>query len=136
MVSDTVELRGHIIDSLLLPKVLDEIMTLGGTFEIVELAVGHRREDPSRATIRVSAPDADRLHIFIVSAAIGVAEGGRGRGRAGSRTCEITSVVRAFCSAPGGTSRDGCEITDGQIGARAGNLFVEPFLTDPSDLQQ
>ncbi len=70
--------------------------------------------------------DADRLHIFIVSAAIGVAEGGRGRGR----PCEITSVVRAFCSAPGGGSRDGCEITDGQIGAREGNLFVEPYRTD------
>jgi len=72
--------------------------------------------------------DADRLHIFIVSAAIGVEEGGR-RGRS-SRPCEITSVVRAFCSAPGGGSRDGCEITDGQLGAREGNLFVEPFRTD------
>jgi hypothetical protein len=73
--------------------------------------------------------DADRLHIFIVSAAIGIQDGG-GRGRGGSRPCEITSVVRAFCSAPGGASRDGCEITDGQIGAREGNLFVEPYRTD------
>jgi lysine-ketoglutarate reductase/saccharopine dehydrogenase-like protein (TIGR00300 family) len=61
MPSETVELRGHIIDSLLLPKVLDEIVTLGGAFDIVELAVGHTREDPSRATIRVTAPDAERL---------------------------------------------------------------------------
>jgi hypothetical protein len=74
--------------------------------------------------------DSDRLHIFIVSAVIGVEEGGRGRGRGRSRSCEITSVVRAFCSAPGGVSRDGCEITDGQIGAREGNLFVEPYRTD------
>ena len=73
--------------------------------------------------------DSDRLHIFIVSAAIGVSEAG-GRGRATSRPCEITSVVRAFCSAPGGVSRDGCEITDGQIGAREGNLFVDPYRTD------
>src|SRR5574341_321300 len=65
MPSETVELRGHIIDSLLLPKVLDEIMTLGGTFEIVDLAVGHTREDESRATIRVAAPDAALLDTII-----------------------------------------------------------------------
>jgi lysine-ketoglutarate reductase/saccharopine dehydrogenase-like protein (TIGR00300 family) len=65
MATDTVELRGHIIDSLILPKVLDEIMTLGGTFEIVDLAVGHRREDQSRATIRVTAADADRLQAIL-----------------------------------------------------------------------
>lgn len=65
MPSETVELRGHIIDSLLLPKVLDEIMTLGGTFEIVDLAVGHTREDQSRATIRVTAPDAALLDTII-----------------------------------------------------------------------
>jgi hypothetical protein len=73
--------------------------------------------------------DSDRLNIFIVSAAIGISESG-GRGRTSNRPCEITSVVRAFCSAPGGVSRDGCEITDGQIGARDGNLFVEPYRTD------
>jgi hypothetical protein len=74
--------------------------------------------------------DSDRLHIFIVSAAVGISDGGGGRRGAASRPCEITSVVRAFCSAPGGASRDGCEITDGQIGAREGNLFVEPYRTD------
>jgi lysine-ketoglutarate reductase/saccharopine dehydrogenase-like protein (TIGR00300 family) len=65
MASETVELRGHIIDSLLLPKVLDEIMTLGGAFEIVDLAVGHTREDTSRATIRVTAPDEARLDAIL-----------------------------------------------------------------------
>lgn len=65
MPSETVELRGHIIDSLLLPKVLDEIMTLGGAFEIVDLAVGHTREDTSRATIRITAPDETRLDAIL-----------------------------------------------------------------------
>jgi lysine-ketoglutarate reductase/saccharopine dehydrogenase-like protein (TIGR00300 family) len=65
MVSETVELRGHIIDSLILPKVLDEIMTLGGTFEILHLAVGQRREDPSRAEVRVTAPDAQHLDAIL-----------------------------------------------------------------------
>jgi hypothetical protein len=44
----------------LLPKVLDEIVTLGGVFEILDLAVGHTRQDTSRATIRVTAPDTAR----------------------------------------------------------------------------
>lgn len=65
MPTETVELRGHIIDSLLLPKVLDEIMNLGGTFEIVDLAVGHTRADTSRATIRVTASDAPRLDAIL-----------------------------------------------------------------------
>ncbi|MEW6683657.1 MAG: TIGR00300 family protein [Nitrospirota bacterium] len=65
MPSETVELRGHIIDSLLLPKVLDEIMTLGGSFEIMELAVGHTRQDTSRAVIRVSASDAEQLDAIL-----------------------------------------------------------------------
>jgi lysine-ketoglutarate reductase/saccharopine dehydrogenase-like protein (TIGR00300 family) len=57
MVSERVELRGHIIDSLLLPKVLDQITARGGSFELENLTVGRRREDPSRACIRVEAPD-------------------------------------------------------------------------------
>lgn len=65
MPSETVELRGHIIDSLLLPKVLDEIVTLGGVFEILDLAVGHTRRDTSRATIRVTASDAAQLDTIL-----------------------------------------------------------------------
>ena len=45
MVSEVVELRGHIVDSLLLPKVLDEITARDGRFELEELTVGRRRED-------------------------------------------------------------------------------------------
>ena len=44
MVSEVVELRGHIIDSLLLPKVLDEITAREGRFELEELTVGSRRD--------------------------------------------------------------------------------------------
>ena len=37
MFSEQVELRGHIIDSLILPKVLDEILTYGGSFTIRDI---------------------------------------------------------------------------------------------------
>jgi lysine-ketoglutarate reductase/saccharopine dehydrogenase-like protein (TIGR00300 family) len=65
MPSETVELQGHIIDSLTLPKVLDEVMNFGGTFEIIEVAIGHRREDPSRARVRVSAATQEALDALL-----------------------------------------------------------------------
>ena len=40
---EEVELNGHIIDSLLLPKVLDEILTRGGTFVLKEVKIGERQ---------------------------------------------------------------------------------------------
>ena len=62
---EEVELSGHIIDSLLLPKVLDEIMTAGGTFEILKMAVGHRRADPSVARLRVEAASEAQLESIL-----------------------------------------------------------------------
>jgi lysine-ketoglutarate reductase/saccharopine dehydrogenase-like protein (TIGR00300 family) len=59
--TEVVELRGHIIDSLTLPKVLDEILALKGSFEIEEMSVGSRREDTSYARIRVEAPESRTL---------------------------------------------------------------------------
>ena len=56
MFSEQIELHGHIIDSLLLPKVLDEILTNGGTFTIHEVRVGKQRHDPSYACIDVFGP--------------------------------------------------------------------------------
>ncbi len=59
--SEEVELAGHIIDSLLLPKVLDEIMSQGGRFEILNISVGQRRQDPSAARLLVSADSTEHL---------------------------------------------------------------------------
>ncbi len=56
MFSRRIELRGHIIDSLILPKVLDEILTQGGQFNIRRIQVGQRRNDPSYACIDVLGP--------------------------------------------------------------------------------
>jgi lysine-ketoglutarate reductase/saccharopine dehydrogenase-like protein (TIGR00300 family) len=56
MFSETIELRGHIIDSLILPKVLDEILRAGGTFKIHEIKIGQQRVDQSFARIEVSGP--------------------------------------------------------------------------------
>src|SRR5512140_866729 len=56
MFSEQIELRGHIIDSLLLPKVLDEILNGGGTFTIREIQIGKQQNDPSHACIDVFGP--------------------------------------------------------------------------------
>src|SRR5438445_12545893 len=56
MFSEQIELRGHIIDSLTLPKVLDEILTSGGSFTIREIKIGKQRHDASHACIDVFGP--------------------------------------------------------------------------------
>jgi lysine-ketoglutarate reductase/saccharopine dehydrogenase-like protein (TIGR00300 family) len=56
-VFEEVELTGHIIDSLILPKTLDEILTHGGSYILKDIQVGQRQADPSYARIEVRAPD-------------------------------------------------------------------------------
>src|SRR5438067_1867564 len=66
MFSETIELRGHIIDSLILPKVLDQILTHGANFKIVEINIGKKRADQSFARIEVSAETSDALDELIL----------------------------------------------------------------------
>lgn len=61
MVSEIVELKGHIIDTLTLARVLDGIQSWGGEFEIEEMHVGRTNADESWARIRISAPASDVL---------------------------------------------------------------------------
>ena len=60
-VVEEVEVRGHIVDSLLLPKILDRILQMGGSFEIRECEIGARRVDPSYARIAIRAASAAEL---------------------------------------------------------------------------
>ncbi len=50
-----VELSGHILDSLLLPKVLDAVVTRGATYEVQEFRVGRTQGDPSYARLEIRA---------------------------------------------------------------------------------
>ncbi len=60
-VQETVVLKGHIIDSLILAKVLDTIVMMGGTFDLKEVQIGTTREEPSRAKIVVRATSSGLL---------------------------------------------------------------------------
>lgn len=68
-VSEDVEIRGHIIDSLLLPKILDTILNNGGTFRITQIAVGQARNDPSYAVVQVRAPTRELLDRILAQVA-------------------------------------------------------------------
>ena len=61
MAQTVVQISGHIIDSLILPKVLDLIVSLGAEFEILDIQIGHRRSDRSHARIKVEASTPDLL---------------------------------------------------------------------------
>jgi lysine-ketoglutarate reductase/saccharopine dehydrogenase-like protein (TIGR00300 family) len=58
---ETVVLTGHIIDSLILAKVLDTILMMGGSFDLEEVLIGKTRNEPSRARIVVRAPSGTLL---------------------------------------------------------------------------
>ncbi|KZX13599.1 hypothetical protein MBORA_05090 [Methanobrevibacter oralis] len=57
----TIELSGHIIDSLALTKTMGLIMDKGGDFDILEFEVGRKKSDTSRAKISVSAESPELL---------------------------------------------------------------------------
>src|SRR5688572_13628020 len=63
MATETIELTGHIVDSLLLAKVLDTIVEAGISYDLAEVEIGRTNTDPSRARIELEgdAEDLDRL---------------------------------------------------------------------------
>jgi lysine-ketoglutarate reductase/saccharopine dehydrogenase-like protein (TIGR00300 family) len=63
MANETIELSGHIVDSLLLAKVLDTIVEAGVAYDIAEVQIGHTNTDTSTAHIRLEGGqvELDRL---------------------------------------------------------------------------
>lgn len=59
--SQIVELRGHIIDSLILPRILDGLLDLSVEFTIQRLTVGRGPTDPSYARIEITAETRELL---------------------------------------------------------------------------
>jgi len=59
--TERVRIEGHIIDSLILPKILDIILREDGSFHIAGIEIGQQREDASWAEIDVRADDDRQL---------------------------------------------------------------------------
>ena len=54
--SRTVRLEGHLLDSGLINRALDQVVKGGGSFQVLNFDLGNQRQDTSIANIRISAP--------------------------------------------------------------------------------
>ncbi len=59
--SREIEVRGHLIDSLILTKIFDVVMDLGGEFEVLEIQIGKRKKDESYAKLRIQGKNKKHL---------------------------------------------------------------------------
>ena len=59
--SREIEVRGHLIDSLILTKIFDGVMDLGGEFEVKKIQIGKKKKDESYAKIRVTGNNQKHL---------------------------------------------------------------------------
>ena len=57
MASEVVEVKGHIIDSLILAKILDVIIDAGADYRMLDVDIGRTSVDGSRARLEVVADD-------------------------------------------------------------------------------
>jgi len=62
---EDIKLEGHIIDSLLLPRVLDDILERGGEYRILRFRMGREKDDHSFALLRVTAPNEEHLKAIL-----------------------------------------------------------------------
>lgn len=56
-----IEVRGHLIDSMILTRIFDSIMDLKGDFQVLEFTVGKKKKDASFARLLIRAKSKDHL---------------------------------------------------------------------------
>jgi lysine-ketoglutarate reductase/saccharopine dehydrogenase-like protein (TIGR00300 family) len=66
LVSETVEITGHLMDQGILSRVLDDIREYGGDYSIDRFDVGRETDDPSHAVITVVADDDESLQRLLM----------------------------------------------------------------------
>ncbi len=65
-VSETLEIRGHLMDTGVLATVLDDVLSYGGDYRIDRLDVGRAHQDESYARLVVSADDDEALQRLLM----------------------------------------------------------------------
>ena len=70
MPSETIEVAGHIVDSLILPKILDLLVEAGADYELEEVVIGRTNLDTSRARICVVVDDQAVLDALLEKVAV------------------------------------------------------------------
>ncbi|KAG2476661.1 MAG: hypothetical protein NPMRTH1_1610009 [Nitrosopumilales archaeon] len=63
--SQVIEVRGHLIDSLILTKIFDKIMDVNGEFEVQEISIGKKKKDQSYAKLLVQGKNQKHLDIIL-----------------------------------------------------------------------
>ena len=63
--TETIEVEGHIIDSLILAKILDVILAAGADYRIIDVTIGRTNVDASRAVIQLETTDDDALEALV-----------------------------------------------------------------------
>jgi lysine-ketoglutarate reductase/saccharopine dehydrogenase-like protein (TIGR00300 family) len=62
-----IEVKGHLIDSMILTKIFDKVMDLKGDFHVLEFSVGKKKGDPSYARLLVRGRDQQHLDELLES---------------------------------------------------------------------
>ena len=70
MASELIEVEGHIIDSLVLAKVLDVIIDAGCDYHMLDVEIGRTGTDPSRVRLEVRAEDEETLGALLTELAV------------------------------------------------------------------
>lgn len=61
MFEQKIELRGHIVDSFILPQIMDAIMDLGGNYVFEQFDIGRTKDEPSYCRMRLNASTQEAL---------------------------------------------------------------------------
>ncbi|MHB1136786.1 MAG: ornithine cyclodeaminase, nickel-pincer nucleotide-dependent [Coriobacteriia bacterium] len=62
---EDVSVTGHLIDSGIMTRIMDDIVALDGEFETISFDVGRTNEDPSRAVLRIRGTDSAHLDAIL-----------------------------------------------------------------------
>ncbi|MFI5731424.1 TIGR00300 family protein [Kribbella sp. NPDC051587] len=87
-VSETVEITGHLMDSGLLSRVLDDIRGYGGEYTLDKFDLGYDKDDPSTVRMTVGADDEESLQRLLMRIQT------KGANLVDPGTPEITEVTR------------------------------------------
>lgn len=60
-----IEVKGHLIDSMILTRIFDSVMDLQGDFQVLEFTVGKKKGDPSYARLLVKGKNKDHLESIL-----------------------------------------------------------------------
>ena len=62
-----IEVRGHLIDSMVLTRIFDKVMDLKGDFEVLEFSIGKMKKDYSYARLLIRGNTSEHLNELLES---------------------------------------------------------------------